>query len=918
MPFNQFIPSFNAGELSPYLRDRSDIEKYASGCKTLENFIIMPYGGVQRRPGTEYLGGAKLPNKKASLVGFNFSTTTSFILEFGDLYIRFWKNGARVEVDGNPVELTSPYAEADIQQVQYVQINDVMFFAHPSYPPYKLSRLSDTNWTFEELIVDWPALLDENTTSLTLAASATSGTGVTLTASAPNWVTSTAYVKGDYVLQSSTLYKCIVDHTAGTFATDLAASKWQVYSFFSASSVGAYYQLGHSRASAFITQPISSNTSSSGLTVLGTWEFTTNGIWNATVSIERSRDGGATWESIRVYDSDVGTRNISATGNEETECLLRVKVSNYTSNTNGRAYLSIADAREYGFCKVTGYTSPRVVTVSVLNALNSTSATKIWSEGAWSASQGYPRTVALHEQRVYYGGTAKRPQSIWGSNVDDFQNFRLGTTDDAGLFFSISSQEANPIQWITSQDQLLIGTAGDEWTIGSTTADSPITPSNVRAAKQSSYGSKYLRALVVNDVILFVQRQGRKVRELVYQFEKQGWTAPDLTVLAEHVTRGEIQQIAFQQQPDSIYWIITPTGLVGMTYDRQQNVVGWHRHSTDGVFESVATIYGASGPDEVWFVVKREIDGQTVRYIERFRTDYREVFDNEDKPNWWYLDCAKYGTFQAEEYTLFDSIDLAAEFPPVYIPNNTLYGAKSYGPWDEVIYAFSHEDEPAVVNDDLVINGTVIDPDGVTNAPFGGATTLLATIPVGETLSVDILNVLAPDSGAGVGKIRLYTKNVPNSVTGLSHLEGKTVSILADGAVHPDRTVSDGTIVLQNPASKILVGLGYTSTIEPMNLEMQLQSGSSKGAKKRIYRASVSFLKSLGGEVRGAGTTKWDIIPSRAMTDNQDDSPPVFTGEKEFPVSGNHTRGAIIALRQKQPLPLTVLSISAQWEPTGT
>lgn len=811
MPFSQLIPSFNAGELSPYLDARPDIEKYGSGCRRLENMIVMPYGGAYRRGGTEYLGAAKYSDKSCRIIGFNFSTTTSFVIEAGELYFRFWKNGARIAdpVSGDPFEVVTPYVEADLRQVQYIQINDVMFFAHPSRPIQKLSRLADDNWTMEQMAPDWPALLDENITKLTLAASATTGTGVTLTAAAPAWVTATSYSKGDFAMDTGIIYKAASAHTsAALFATDLAAVKWVAYDFFTSDSIGTYYQLGHDRDNATTSKVISSTGASAAISVLGDWEFTTYGVWAASIALQRSYDNGASWSTLRgpyVGESD---RNISATGTEQSECLLRINVTSYTSRTGlPRAQLELSDSREYGFVKVATVTSGTVATADVKNDLTKTTATTFWSEGAWSKSQGYPRTVALHEQRVYFAGTKARPQSIWGSNSDDFQNFRLSANDDSGLFFSLSSQEANPIQWVTSQDQLLIGTAGDEWTLGSTTNDDPITPSNVRAARQSSYGSKYLRAMIVNDVILFVQRQGRKVRELVYQFEKDGWVAPDLTVLAEHVTTGEIVEAAFQQQPDALYWMITGAGeLVGMTYERDQNVVGFHRHITDGTFESVATIYGANGPDEVWFAVKRTINGATVRYIERFKTDFREQFENENKLGWWYLDCAK----------------------------------------------------------------------RTTNSPASDV------------------------------------------VTGLGHLEGKEVSILADGAVSPMRTVVGGSITLQSPAENILVGLRYDSYLQPMKMEMQLQSGSTKGSKKKVFRATVSLHKSLGGEYQGnAVSEKWDHMFSRTTTDEMDSSPPVFTGDKEFPVAGNYSRAAVITIRQTQPLPLTILAITPQWEPTG-
>ncbi|PTX99145.1 hypothetical protein DB345_01870 [Spartobacteria bacterium LR76] len=755
----QLIPSFNAGEISPYLDARSDLEKYASGCRLLENFIILPYGGVYRRPGTEYLGRAKHADSRCRLIGFNFSITTRFVLEFGRQYVRFWSNGVQVPTSGgSPLELATPYLESELRDLQYVQINDVMYFVHPAHEPRKLTRRADTDWTFAPVAWDWPAFLDDNTDATTITPSATTGTGITLTASA-----------------------------------DL----------FESGHVGAYWQIAHARANASVTVSITASNTSSSLAVIGSWEITTYGTWAGTLQVQRSEDGGTNWETIRSFASE-SNRNVSATGKENKEVLLRLTVA--FSSGSGTARLEAVQSREYGFVKITEVTDSTHAKAEVVNALTATTATRAWAEGAWSQRRGFPRTVTLHEQRLYFGGTSARPQSLWGSVIDDFENFRVSSLDDSGLFFTLSAQESNPIQWLLSQDQLLIGTAGDEWTLGSSDSNSALTPTNVRAARQSSYGSKSLRALIINDVVLFVQRQGRKVRELVYSFEKDGWVAQDLTLLSEHITRGEVLECAFQQQPDAIYWTITGAGqLVGMTYERLQNVVGWHRHTTDGAFESVATTYGANGADEVWVAVRRTIDGQDVRYIERFRTDFRETFEQEDKVHWWYLDCAR-----------------------------------------------------RVVN--------------------------------------------TPESA---------------TVSGLDHLEGKEVEILADGAVSPGREVSGGAVTLQSPAGIVLAGLPFTSTLRPMKLEMPDQQGSSRGRKKRIHRMLLSLHKSLGGEVSSDGGARWGAVYSRSTGDLMDDSPPVFTGDKNVVVAGSHATSADIAVRQAQPLPLTVLDLVLKWEVYG-
>jgi hypothetical protein len=756
MDFAQYIPSFNAGELSPYLEGRNDIAMYASGCRVLENFIVMPYGGVFRRPGTVYLGAAKNADTRCRLIGFNFSTTTSFVLEMGASYFRFWSNGVQVESSpGVPLEVVSAYTEAQIRDVQYVQINDIMYFVHPDQPVMKMTRASDTSWTFAEIVPDWPALLDENITATTVTPSGTSG-AITLTAST---------------------------------------------AIFTSNMVGSYIQVGHVRAGAFVEKIISATGASTSLTVLGAWEFNTFGTWDATLTIQRSYDNGTTWETIRSYKS-VDDYNAAATGNEEKAALLRINCVAFTSHVKARSILTAINTTQYGFGKITAFTSTTVVSVTTNVDFQSTAATKVWSEGAWSVKRGFPRTVCLHEGRIFYGGTSYKPLTIWGSIIDDFQNFRISSVDDAGLSFTLSSSESNPIQWITSQDRLLVGTAGDEWTLGASDQNSTITPTNVQALRQSSYGSKYLRSLVVNDVILFVQRAGRKVRELVYSFQTDGWVAPDLTVLSEHVTDGEIVELAYQQQQDAIYWVVTGNGeLCGMTYEREQKVIGWHRHTTDGTFESVATIYGGTGPDQVWVAVKRTINGVTKRYVERFNVNTRAQFEEADKESWWYLDCAK----------------------------------------------------------------------------------------------------------------RIINSPASATVSGLSHLEGKEVDILADGAVSPSKTVASAVITLQDAQENILVGLPFVSTIQPMFFEIATQAGSSVGTKKRIPKAFIYLRNSLGGSFSWDGVA-YDTIHSRGATDLMDSSPPVFSGPYEAIVAGSSARTGALRVRQDQPLPLTVLTINTYWD----
>lgn len=767
---NLLVTALNAGELSPYMDARTDVAKYQSGCRRLENMVVLPYGGVYRRAGTEYLGEAKFANKRCRLIPFNFSVTTRFVLEFGEGYIRIWGNNSQVLSSGSPVELVSPYLESELRELQYAQLNDIMYITHGNHAPRKLTRVSDTSWTLAAVAFDYPPLLDMNTTAVTIASSAASG-NATLTAS------------------------------ASTFQSGHVGSQWAIQWPLTSGS---------------INETIDSNkTSTATLDIQGDWTITTVGTWIGTVRIlriprkEMDEDGGAgftAYEVVREFNSLGTARNFTATGTETERVGLKIQVANYASNTNARVFLESTDFNSGGTVTINSVASGTSAGATVNKWLGSTiTATTQWSEAAFSAVRGYPRTVTFYQQRLVFGGTTNQPNTIWASKVDDFENFQIGTKEDDAVSFTIASNEGNRINWLFAQRGLIVGTSGDEWTVSGATDSEPFNATNITAKRQASFGSKYMRAVLLNDVLLFVQRRGRKVRELTYNFERDGWLAPDLTVLAEHVTQNEVVELAFQQQPDAVLWCVRGDGqLIGMSYERDQEVVAWHRHTTDGEFESAATVYGLNNnDDEVWFAVKRTINGQTKRYIERFKNDFRAVFDAEDKDDWWYLDCAG-----------------------------------------------RYEGAPA------------------------------------------------------------------NVITGLGYLEGKTVSVLADGAVQPSAVVSSGQITLSTAASKVLVGLPYTSLIQPMKFDFQTQVGPTRGLNKRINRMTVSLYKSLGGEASTDGT-EWLWLYPRDFDDPMDASPPVFSGDTEVVLSGNYSQNADVYLRQNLPYPFTVRALVIKLDAFG-
>jgi hypothetical protein len=468
--------------------------------------------------------------------------------------------------------------------------------------------------------------------------------------------------------------------------------------------------------------------------------------------------------------------------------------------------LSPLDPTLRGLVRITGYTNPTQVEARVLKSLGGTGVTSQWREGAFSAVQGYPAALALHDSRIIFAGTSSNPSSLWGSYSNDFQNFKQGAYDADSWFFTLASTTGGQIQWLVSKSALLIGTTLDEWSMSSSDQTRPITPTNVNVRQQSHYGSSSLGAQIVNDTLLYVQRMNRKIREMDYTFSSENWVSNDITALAEHTTRTGIVETSYQRVPDAILWFVRGDGqLVSMTYEREQQVVGFARHITDGVVESVATLNGTNAEDEVWLLVRRTIGGATVRYVERLKLGMRDALDTADKNNWWYVDSGVLRTFGS--------------------PTST--------------------------------------------------------------------------------------------ITGLSHLEGKAVSVWADNAVGSlivsQPTVVGGQITLQIPASRVLVGLPFTSTLVPQRVDTNLQDGTSQGRRMRIPRINLKVYQSTGGELSTDGAN-WFPLVSRTLTDNMDSSPPVLNGYERAYASSNWADGVDLYVRQTQPVPFTVAALVVNFE----
>lgn len=302
-----------------------------------------------------------------------------------------------------------------------------------------------------------------------------------------------------------------------------------------------------------------------------------------------------------------------------------------------------------GLAKIQSWSTALVVNAIILKELDSAVASPAlaWSleDSVWSANNGYPRCGTLHEQRLVVAGSTKYPQTIWGSRIAEYLDFTIGTDDDEAYSFTISSDQSNQIAYLASNTRLIAYTYGGESSLRGG-IEKPITPTNVTVKPETRNGTKGVRPIQVGKESIAVQRAGRKVRAMGYSYDVDGFKAPDLTVLAEHITKpGGVTQLTFQQEPDLLIWAVRADGaLLSCTFDRDQSVTAWAPHYTYGAFESVATIPNGS-KDEVWVIVRRYVNGATVRYVELLNDTFEPYIPVAPAPNTFppYDDAVVYG-----------------------------------------------------------------------------------------------------------------------------------------------------------------------------------------------------------------------------------------------------------------------------------
>lgn len=472
----------------------------------------------------------------------------------------------------------------------------------------------------------------------------------------------------------------------------------------------------------------------------------------------------------------------------------------------------------------------------------------------FTAADAYPRAVTIYQRRLWFAGTNDDPQTLWATKIGDYEIMTTGASDDDALQFTLGSEQVNVIRWLSSSRVLAAGTLGGIFVIEGGTG-SPITPDNVRAQKEVATGATKIRPEPVGSYVFYVQSNDKTIREFKFSFEKDGNIAEDASVLAEHLLKDGIKGLAYQEAPYNVLWVLTKEGDIrAFTRQEEHEVAAWSRIETDGVFESIACIRGDGDNDEIWAVVAREIDGSTVKYVERLAEFDFDVIEDAVR-----LDCST---------TRDNPVDVTSIV-------------------DGLVTANGH----GFANEDTVIF-TRFDDEDIDYKKYEVANSSSNTFDIDATITV------------GEGEARECT----DSLTGLSYLEGKEVDVITDGAVHPKQTVANASISLNWEAGLIHVGLGYESTMKTMGLEVPSQTTSTtQGMQKKTYKVISRFVDTVGALV--GSEDQQDTVLFRSVEDLTGVAIPPYTGDKitHFPSSIDNNNYLVI--KQEDALPMIITAI---------
>lgn len=562
---------FTGGIFSPLLLGRVDSDRYATGMYDLLNYLVFIQGPITRRPGSIYVA----PSYNAGsilprLKRFQFSTTQAYLIEFAPGKIRFYRNNAAI--------LEAPRAITGITKAHPAFVSDAL---HP-------------------------------------------------------------YVVGDEIEIVGVLGMTQVNgrrfritnvNAAGYEISDLDTTSYGVYISGGTSSRVYTVDTPYTAADLFQLQ----FTQSADVLYVAHNNYPPR-------KITRTDHAAWTVSTLNFLDGPYLTANPTATTLQPSATTGAITITAsapvFTLVTDIGRLVRIKHASTWGYAVITAVATTISASATVISAFGAATAQANWRLGLYSLTTGYPAAVTFSGDRLFFGGPTAYPQRFDGSKISDYENFAPTATDstvttDNAVGFTTNSSDVQAIKWMADNDKgLVIGTQSGEWLARPSTQGEALSPTNIDAKQFTFYGSAPVEPIKAGESLLFLQKQRRKIREVTFIQEKDKFTSPDITRIAENMTASGVVQMAYAQEPQGMVWAArTDGGLRACTFERDIDgsiIAAWHRHQLGGVLAkvgSVEVVPSADGlRDDVWLAVQRTIGGQRVYYIEYLD----KIFDSED------------------------------------------------------------------------------------------------------------------------------------------------------------------------------------------------------------------------------------------------------------------------------------------------
>lgn len=890
------VRSGNAGEISVLMEGRTDWDRYAASMRTLLNFVAAQQGPMLRRSGTIFTIPAFDHDRKSALLPFVFNNEQAQCVEFAHQRIRFvdeqgvltytpvsvssvvtespfvvnapglgaavndqvalasfptqlnvngqiatvtavagdnytldmtYANPGALDITGSTVarvyHVASTYAETDVQNIRVLQSVDVLYLFCDGHVPRTLSRNGATDWTLADIeFSDGPYMEPNNDgVKLTPAATGNAATNSTGTASMSGTPTAgkepskafdedlTTYWESDTNQTGRLIFDPTTDFACTGYAIHIASDNSDT-SFTAKDYAPGDFEFQGYDGTNWITLDVQLDYVLYDGNRSAFFELNNDTVYQQyALDIKSCTRNGSIKPRVAALTL---TSDASATFDITASAVTGINGGDgFVSTDVGRLIRLKGRDTMWRPARITSITSTTVVTVKLLSSpLPNVEAITSWRMGYWSDTTGWPTTGIFYDDRLVMGGAEGAPDLVVGSVTGAYTN--LSPTDPLGEVLAesafavqLQSRQLARVRWIETDERgLLMGTGSGEWVITAPDNASALGPLNIRARRTSRRGSASITPVAVDKQVLYLQRARRTVREMSYVFESDGYKAPSMSIFASHIGSDRFGEIEYAPEPHSIAWLRQDSGkLAGLTYNREENVIGWHRHDLGGEVESICVIpANDERQDILWLVIKRTVDGQTRRYIERLAPFWD--FDS-DISTAHYVDSGLSATF-----------------------------------------------------------GTPVD-----------------------------------------------------TIYGLWHLEGLEVYGLADGVPFDKRTVTNGSILLDQEASSVTIGLPFTSEGETSRIDVGAADGTAQGKEKRIHNVVISLWDSDGGEIGvyndETGQIEYDAVEYSEAPYDEIETNELYTGMVgPITVAPGYSERGSVAFRQSEPLPFNVIAIIPQ------